>query len=273
MAKNSKLDTLSSNFFFSGIVVGRVAKLCPPIINQALFILGNLLYLAGYISWKVSIHQDETNRYGLSSSQKEQFDKEFQQNPFYMIAALFGILACTVTLLNIPTAMTALSTSWLFASSNICWLQAETLIFNQLCQNQPGSLAHTAQGHYYKYTNLATIISLISSLSLTLCIVFPLATPAISLVSVVTLITLNIFAIQSWVKSSSAFRALKADRPPEAINIEETESYELLNRKFPKQVQTESHTNTASQNLLIQSPLASPDLTSPPPVLDFIPSP
>ena len=205
LEKQRKLDALSSRLFFSGLVIGRFSRVNIPFVGTASFLISATLYLAGYITWQASVSQVNQAHKRVAERHKKAFEHEFQHMFQYFIAAITGIAASIAMVATpfYPITM-GLTCSWLFFVSNVFWWWAENKTIKRLRADEANTPQHEAREIYYTYTNYATLISAITSISLTISIAFPLLAAPISTILITNLLALNILATISWVQSNYA---------------------------------------------------------------------
>ncbi len=245
MARNSKLDNLCSQLFFSAIVVNRFGRVSYPLIAYSFAALSTLLYLSGYIVWKAAIFQDESERHALNAKQKETFDRLFQHNNFYHFSALIGIVASILTFYTLTHPLFFLYSGWLYFVSNALWCKAEQMTLDRLDEDKPQSDEYLAQKTYNDYARLATLISFISVASFTLCLLVPPLTVPVGLTVSINMLALNLFAARKWGESCFMFKALNPQPTAESHPSISESTYLKLNHHLGTSELSPSHEKMA----------------------------
>lgn len=233
MARNSKLDNLCGNLFFTAIIVRQFARVSIPIVSTAITLLSTLLYLSGYVVWKAGIYQDESKRHALPPAEKVLFDRRFMHNGLYRYSAIIGIFASICALFSLTNPIIAIITAISYFISNSLWSRAEHITLRRLQQDEPDSLLCQAQNIYNEYALLATAISFVAAVSLPLFFVFPALSLTLGVVLSANVFALNLFAFRKWAESGQLFKAAKRQAQHKSADDPKTLSYHYMHQTMP----------------------------------------
>lgn len=223
MNKRQNLTLASGRLFFAGLIIARFNSAKLPFVATASFILSTLLYFLGYLAWKMSVDEIQNSKHLMAEKFKQRFEDNYLHLKQYSYAALLGIAACLSLLgaLFFPQTLGILS-AWLFLGSNTCWLWAENISINNSRDTTLASPEQQAKEHYYTYTLLTTLNSIIFALNITACLFFPALTLPIELICSVLLFSSTVQTFHYWFKSTLAYSELKEeDITPDVIDENE----------------------------------------------------
>jgi len=191
VSTTSKLDKVSSFFFFSGSVFGKIKLLPIPVVSTAFNIISLVFYMVGYGIWFIASHfhlshtPNEDEWYGFA-----QFKEQ------YLYASILGLLATTLSIAAFFIPVLLIPAAWMFVASNFMWTSGE---YNKL-NNPPydENYSHTYQETYTSYALTMTTISIVAALSTTAIFLFPPVTVPVLILSALIVLGLGALAAENW---------------------------------------------------------------------------
>lgn len=192
MSTTSKLGKVSSFFFFSGFVFGKIQNLPIPVVSAAFNIISLLFYMMGYGVWFIASHfypnhtQKEEEWYGFA-----QFKEQ------YLFAATLGLIATALSIAGFFVPVLLIPAAWMFVASNFMWTSGE---YHKLNNPPPydEKYSHTYQKAYVSYAVTMTAMSFVAALSATIIFLFPPAAIPVLILSGIIAVGLSAFAIENW---------------------------------------------------------------------------
>ena len=193
-----KFDAISGNLFLLGMVTSRFREIPIPIVSSLILFLSMLAYLVGYTLWFVAsmLHPPYARKpdswLGFASFRTQ-----------YQVAAILGIAAAIMwfffPIMIIPAA-------WLFLISNLIWTISE---HHKKINPPPDHITDLEklkyiqrQSVYCQYTKIATFISLMTAVGLTLALIFPPAAAGILIVTGILGIFCTVISLGFLMKAS-----------------------------------------------------------------------
>ncbi len=221
MNERQALDTHSRNFFFSGLLISRFNHISSPVIALASFMLSSSLYLAGYITWLLSINHAHNSKEIIIDQFKSHYESQYKHLPQYFVAAILGSIASAVLISSfwLPATL-GIASCWLFFASNSFWWWAEKINVTRLQKSHQNSPLLSARENYFSYATLTTLNSALVAINVTLYLFVPAIALPLGLVLSTFLLALNIHTLHFWVKNIAAVLNLtEADQEEDSIEL------------------------------------------------------
>ena len=191
VSTTSKLGKVSSFFFFSGFVCGKIKLLPIPVVSAAFNIISLVFYMMGYGVWFIASHfypshtQTEEEWYGFA-----QFKEQ------YLFAATLGFLATALSIAGFFVPVLIIPAAWMFVASNFMWTSGEYHKLNNPPLDE--NYSHTYQKTYTSYALTMTTISIVAALSTTAIFLFPPVTVPVLILSAFIVVGLGALAAENW---------------------------------------------------------------------------
>ncbi|WP_173237143.1 hypothetical protein [Legionella antarctica] len=186
------MGKVSSFFFFSGFVFGKIQNLPIPVVSPALNAVSLTFYMMGYAVWFLASHfypnhiPKEEEWYGFA-----QFKEQ------YLFAATLGLLATGLSIAGFFMPVLLIPAGWTFLASNFMWTSGE---YNKLNSPSPHdkNFSYTHQKAYVSYAVTMTAMGFVAALATTAVFLFPPAAIPVLILSSIIVIGLSAFAIENW---------------------------------------------------------------------------
>nr|WP_284498347.1 hypothetical protein [Legionella maioricensis] len=186
------MGKVSSFFFFSGFVFGKIQNLPIPVVSAAFNIISLVFYMVGYGVWFIASHF-----YPEYTKKEEEWYGFAQFKEQYLFAATLGLLATALSIAGFFVPVLLIPAAWMFVASNFMWASGE---YHKL-KHPPTydeKYSHTYQEAYTSYAATMTSMSIIAALSTTVIFIFPPATIPVLILSTIIAVGLSAFAIENW---------------------------------------------------------------------------
>lgn len=190
------LDFISGTLAVIGITLINGHKFIPiPNIAYIIHLVGFGFYLGSYATWLLTVCfypdlRKETGWYAFTDFKK--------QNAIASLIGIAGVVCAILAAFVFPPLIIA--SGWLLVISNIFWVMSEYQKFKVF--HEEGKV-HEA-GQQRKYTAYASFIlagSIISAISFSLMMAFPLYITTISIASLLIIAVLTTIALSFWISS------------------------------------------------------------------------
>ncbi|STX28776.1 Uncharacterised protein [Legionella beliardensis] len=255
MSYGKHLNKASSFFFLTGFLAAKVQYLPFYLFSVITNIFSSACYLIGYLLWLVaSLVNPESIKhkdfwYGFASF-----------NTQHKYAAYLGLTATICFFVAISSPFIAIPAAWLFASSNLFWCVAE---FHKL-KFSPKSSDYSAnyQSNYLQYAALMTAVSLITALSVTCSMLFPLAGFAILTGSAILSLVIGIQALNCWITAN-----MDDHKPDYELVDSYTHMSENLLEATPKNMLSHEESKINEEVRTFQPLFAKSNLSLPEPII------
>ncbi|WP_133127429.1 hypothetical protein [Legionella nagasakiensis] len=189
------LDKISGSFFLAGFIISKLKNIPILLLASILNLISLIAYLIGYTAWFLATlfypHHPRKREawYGFS---------EFKDQ--YQAAAVIGTVATILCFLCPLYPSLILPAVWLFTVSNLVWTIGEYHKYKKPPVNDE-HYSSLRQETYLRYVLLTTVVSAITALAATVGFLFPPASMAILLASIIGN-GLTVVALYYWKKST-----------------------------------------------------------------------
>ena len=192
MSTTSKLGKVSSFFFFSGFVFGKIQSLPIPVVSSAFNVVSLMFYMMGYGVWFIASHF-----YPDHDPKEEEWYGFAQFKEQYLFAATLGFIATALSIAAIFVPVLLIPAAWTFLASNFMWTSGE---YNKLNSPSPQdkNYSHTYQKAYVSYAITMTAMSFVTALGATAVFLFPPAAIPVLILSTIIIVGLSAFAVENW---------------------------------------------------------------------------
>lgn len=196
MSHATRLDKASSYFFLLGFFLSKIQYIPLTIISSTLKFSSLIMYFLGYLLWIIGSHiYPDHNRL------KNQWYGFAQFKEQYQCAAIIGLIATVLSIIAIFVPILILPAAWLFLSSNVIWTIGEYHKLN----NPPEYELNYSHGHqsvYLSYAMTMSTITLLTAVTTTLMIIFPLIALPVFMGGALLGIGLGALGLEYWLEFS-----------------------------------------------------------------------
>ncbi|AHE67324.1 hypothetical protein [Legionella oakridgensis] len=189
------LDKISGSFFLAGFIISKLKSIPILLLASILNLVSLAAYLIGYTAWFLA-----TLFYPNHPRKREAWYGFAEFKDQYQAAAVIGTVATILCFLCPLYPSLILPAVWLFAVSNLIWTIGEYHKYKKPPTHDE-HYSSLRQETYLRYVLLTTAVSAITALAATLGFLFPPASMAVLLASIIGN-GLTVIALYYWKKST-----------------------------------------------------------------------